>query len=55
MRSLKRDRGRAYARPNAAIVRRNIIFNLKLSGRIAIDQKIIRGRNNRAQIAAHIS
>jgi hypothetical protein len=54
-RSLKRDRWRAYAWPNAAIVRRNIIFDLELSGPISIDQKIIHGRNYRAQTAAQIS
>jgi hypothetical protein len=45
---------RAYARANAAIVRRNIIFNMKLSRLVLIEQATRRQRNNAAQIARNI-
>jgi hypothetical protein len=45
---------RAYARPNAAIVRRNIIFNMKLSRLVLIEQATRSQRNNAARIALNI-
>ena len=47
--------GGAYARPIAAFVRRNIIFNMKLSEQVLIEQMSALTRNNAAQIARGIA
>jgi hypothetical protein len=44
----------AYARPNAAIVRRNIILNMKLSRPVLIEQTAAHPRNNAARSAHNI-